>query len=204
MARERSCPLRSKLYGGISTGGGYQAYTEYEIGAQRIAEAAHCILGSLGKNLGRGQTDWEGMLRTEAGHILEELDLITGVCKEYSRSIYTRQFHDISDYKVEYQERAVETATKSVDSILAASPKLRARAEEMLALVARDETIPTEIRLVAVGTYMVLIELANAMEISVADWSWPDRVHNAFRNPELITSIETLRERIATLYPGEF
>ena len=36
-------------YGGIPDGGGYESNTEYEIGAQRIAEAAHCILGSLGK-----------------------------------------------------------------------------------------------------------------------------------------------------------
>ena len=44
-----TCPLNTQVYGGLPAGGNYRSSTEYEIGAQRIAEAIHCILGSLHK-----------------------------------------------------------------------------------------------------------------------------------------------------------
>jgi hypothetical protein len=207
------CPIRSEMYGGMPTGGGYVANTEYEIGAQRIAEAAHCLLGSLG-NVGKGD-DWDVMLRYERAHIEEELGIIVDDVKEYARDVYTRQFYDVSDYKPQYRERVAESARNSVASILKTSPKLRARAEERLAVVARDKTIPTEIRLVAVATYMVLIELANAMEHSVSgqfrllkrpgrkrprSWRWPQPISNAFRDPQLRQAVRTLQERVENLY----
>ena len=48
---EGSCPIRGGHYGGIPGGGGYRPYKEYDVGAQRMAEAAHCILGSIAKIL---------------------------------------------------------------------------------------------------------------------------------------------------------
>ena len=57
------CPIRGAIYGGIPSGGDFLATTEYEVAASNIAEAAHCILGSLGKRIGgciiaHGKSPW--------------------------------------------------------------------------------------------------------------------------------------------------
>jgi len=69
---------------------------------------------------------------------------------------------------------------------------------------AYNETIPIDIRLAAVGTYMVLIELAEAMERSVTGWRWPAHISSAFRDRHLIAAVRTLRERVEVLYPEVF
>ncbi len=40
-ANPAPCPLRADTYGGLPEGGEYEHYTEYEIGAERAAEAAN-------------------------------------------------------------------------------------------------------------------------------------------------------------------
>ena len=89
-----SCPIRSRLYGGILGGGGFGTSTEWEVGAQRAAEAAHCILGSLGKWTYGGDPHWDKMLRIEREHILEEMDIIEYVLKEYAKPLYVDRIND--------------------------------------------------------------------------------------------------------------
>jgi hypothetical protein len=184
------------MYGGMPAGGGYTSATEYEIGAQRIAEAAHCLLGSLG-SVGPGD-DWGMMLKYERGHIHEELGIITDAMREYSRDLYSRRMTDVSMYKAEHRPDAWNYVEQSVESIRKASPKLAARAKEKMKLVGADTTIPTPIRYAAITTYLVLIDLANAMERSVADW--PEQVPNGFQDPQLKTSVQELERHIANLY----
>jgi len=171
-----SCPLRTKAYGGLPSSGGYVAWTEYEIGAQRIAEASHCILGSMGGD------HW-----FEPGHIRDELDLIERTVEEYSKRLY-------SDRLLNYNDDDIEFVEGSVKSIGKASPKLRARAQKLKAEVERQEDIPQKVKTTALLTYDVVIELTNAMEHSVR--SWPKKMENAFQNRKLRQSIRNLRHAV--------
>lgn len=193
---ERSCPLRSEMYGGMPSGGGYSSATEYEIGAQRAAEAAHCLLGSLG-SIGK-DADWDTMLRYERDHIEEELGIITDALREYSRDLYSERMSDVSMYRADYQADAWNYVERSVVNIRKASPKLSARAKEKMRHVGRDETIPIPIRYAALATYLVLIDLARAMEHSVENW--PEPITNAFQDPQLKTSVRELERHVENLY----
>lgn len=184
------------MYGGMPSGGGYTAATEYEIGAQRMAEAAHCLLGSLG-SIGKDD-NWDTMLRYEQEHIHEELSIITDALREYSRDLYSTRMTDVSMYLEAAQPDAWNYSKRSVESIRKASPKLAARAEAKLKLMGKDTTIPTPIRYAAIATYLVLIDLANAMERSVANW--PEPITNAFRDPQLKTSVRELEKHVENLY----
>jgi hypothetical protein len=73
------CPVQTRSNGGLPSGGSFTAFTEYEIGASRIAEAAHCILGSWGEY-------WSGdtlVADFEPNHVIEEFHLITKFASEY-------------------------------------------------------------------------------------------------------------------------
>lgn len=143
------CPLQTKTYGGLPEVGGYGSSTEYEVGAQRIAEAAHCILGSLGKLLTR--STWEHGLHYEAGHIVEEMDIINKSAKEYSRSLYRDRL--LPSYQ----------ASRSVDSIRKASQNLVKVAEKNLSALGRED-LPLPVFHVADNAYRLVISLATAME----------------------------------------
>ena len=65
-------------------------------------------------------------------------------------------------------------------------------------LVGKDTTIPIPVRYAAIATYLVLIDLANAMERSVADW--PEPITNAFQDPQLKTSVRELERHVENLY----
>lgn len=73
-------------YGGFPSGGGFNAYMEYEIGAQRIAEAAHCIIGSCSR------LHTSGSLIGETEHMQEEIDIIKNCLDEYKKPIYISQY----------------------------------------------------------------------------------------------------------------
>ena len=83
----------NKPFGGIRPGGGYDCDTEYEIGAQRIAEALHCILGSLHKIHTGGNTDWKKD-EDQKEHILEELRAIKVIRHEYSNKRYVDDWYN--------------------------------------------------------------------------------------------------------------
>jgi hypothetical protein len=92
-------------YGGIPPGGGYIGIQEYDVGIRNIAEAVHCILGSLQKK--HGQKD----KRVEQSHINEEMGLIEKRVNEYSKQGY------IEDWWIESKYDAIE-------NIKEVSPKL--------------------------------------------------------------------------------
>jgi hypothetical protein len=192
------CPLRSKLYGGIRSGGGYGPTTEFEIGAQVIAEAAHCILGSLGRHLGHGD-DWAGMKRVERGHLHEELGIIKDAITEYSRTLYAERLEHPTRYvRREHHADAIEHADTTVAHIREVSPKLERRARELGLRVADDASIPRDVRHVAVAAYAVLVQLAKAMVAAVQDY--PEYVSNPYRSDRLRRAVWHLGEYLEEMY----
>lgn len=191
--REASaCPVRSRMYGGIPTGGGFGSNTEWEIGAQRAAEAAHCILGSLGRHV-YGKFDWIKTLKTEQAHIEEEMGIINMIMKEYSKSLYTDRLSDPTHYEP-------ESVAATVNSVRAAGPELARRAEEMRLLWAEQE-VPETIHSAANWTYRFLVELGRAMANATTDW--PDRpVGNPYVASQLKTAVAGLNEAIGKMYEG--
>jgi hypothetical protein len=189
------CPLRSKMYGGLPGGGGYVANTEFEIGAQRFAEAAHCILGSLGKHMifrtrkPDWHEAWEGA-RDSAGHLKEEIGIIEYVMDEYSRPVYVRQIMSPTPGSEGYVEASIESIRK-------ASPKLRAKAKQMKAELEGQEDVPQEVLDVALATYDAVIELTEAMEIAVR--KYPDRVLNPFGFGALGAAVKNIRAALNRL-----
>lgn len=165
---ESSCPLMTKAYGGLPSGGGYGSDTEYEVGAQRIADAAHCILGSLGKLVG-SRASLEKAIHYEEAHIVEEMDIINKSAKEYSRSLYSDRL--LPSYQ----------SNRSVDSIRKASKNLVEVSEKNLSALGREE-LPGPVLRVADNAYRLVISLATAMEQSVS--RYPEKVENAFRNSD--------------------
>ena len=171
---ESSCPIRTKTYGGIITGGGYSSHTEYEIGAQQIAEALHCILGSLGRDVGLG------MGRAEAEHIKEEFGIIERAIKEYSRKLYSdRLMPDYSKY-----------GEQSVKSIRKVSPKLKSSALKLQRQLGKD--LDPETRGLALACYDMLVDLANEMLLSVVEY--PDYVLNAFSSVQMELALSRLKK----------
>jgi len=73
-----------KDYGGIPPGGGFGYNTEYEVGLQTILEAAHCILGSIDRSLGKSTS----ITSTEAEHIAQEIYIIKKTLLEYGKPLY--------------------------------------------------------------------------------------------------------------------
>lgn len=155
-----ACPLRSRLYGGIPSGGGYKPHTEYEIGALTIAEATHCILGSLGK-WGHG-VSWEHVLSVEKQHIFEERDIIVEAQREYSRDVYERQLET-------YLSRPGDQwGRESVLAIQRNSPLLKATSEDALDELRQGySSYDGRVYAMAEACYKLLIALATAMQDSV-------------------------------------
>lgn len=184
----------------MPTGGGYGSGTEYEIGAQRIAEAAHCILGSLGrKHTGSGATtdwteeDWESVRRVERGHILEEIDIINRCMKEYSRDLYVERIVERGP-----QDQYV---ARSIKSIKDNSPKLKELAgQEFNQLVKHKDDIPRDIISVAAYCYGVIESLAKAMLLSVYKWPNMETSLNAFNDRELKERVDILNNNIKKIY----
>jgi hypothetical protein len=186
------CPIRSKWFGGIPGGGGYQVNTEYEVGAQRMAEAVHCILGSLGKFF----KTWPSTLATEHEHIQEEMGLIEKFMKEYSRDLYSDRVRTGSGM---FGEKPKEDfSQKTVDSINQNSPKLRANAEKMKKRWMAQDDVPKEVMEVGKWCYIVLIDMTKALEESVK--RYPKEVTNAFQETELKASVRLLRDKIEKMY----
>ena len=192
MQNNRSCPLRSRLYGGIATGGGFSSAKEYEIGAQRMAEACHCILGSLGKNVGGDPHDWDRMAKYEGEHLREEFGIVNFCVKEYAQPVYTQQVNDAPD------DKYVQMMVQSID---AAAPKLYRRAKAMRDELATIEDMPDDVRLAANLTYEVLLYLAHAMYRSIKNWAEEEEiVRNAFHDTYLRETIVKLGKALDAIY----
>ena len=169
------CPLRSEMYGGLPSSGGFDSIKELGVGLANTFEAAHCILGSLGRHL--NGSDWVSMVRTESGHLQEEAGLIEKFVREYSRDIYIKQMTDFSDYKLEYRERAQQGAQKQVEDILQAAPRLQERALKMRDALSREE-LPEPVFLLADATYHLVYDLCKSALESVRNW--PQELENPF------------------------
>lgn len=184
-----ACPVRGQLYGGMPGGGDYRANTEFEIGAVEIAEAAHCILGSLGKRAGgRG---WDDVYRIEQGHIDEENGIIQKTMREYSRQVYTDMLaNPLKGVRPERQKERMEYVEASVKSIRSNSPKLASRAKKMLAAWMQQTDVPEDLHRIGVNAYQVIIDLAEAMVDSVK--GYPERVTNPYRDSKLRATVALL------------
>lgn len=193
-----SCPVRNELYGGMPSMGGYSAATEYEIGAGRMAEAAHCLLGSLGRHLGANRDEWNTMIKYEREHIHEELGIIEKVMGEYSRDLYSDRLVDFKHVKPERVDEIKKYAQMSVESIRENSPKLAARAQSKMSRLQAQKDMPKHVYEMAYWSYQVLIELARAMGESVE--GWPEKMGNAYKDPELVHTVKALRLAVDTAY----
>jgi len=163
------------MYGEMSTGGGLGSNTEYELAGQNMAEAAHCILGSLVK-LTPQTPFW-----VEKEHIKEEMGIIERAMKEYSNDLYVGRV-----FKGDWAE-------KSIISIKKQAPKL-----EKAAMSARrriDKNLPKEIQEVAKYAYDFLILLARKLLDSVTDIE-EGNMTNAYQNLALKSSVKNLRKRV--------
>jgi len=175
------CPLNSR-YGELPEVGGFSSATEYEIGLGRIAEAAHCILGSLAKGVRRDQP---AGYRLEIGHISEEFDIIQQAIEEYGRDLYYGRLFDGS-YKL-----GRDYAKLTVESIRHAASELKVRAESAKSRLGDYAPI---IRELAVACYDLVIALADAALLSVKDY--PDWSQSAFKDPTLRRKFLVLKNKV--------
>lgn len=169
IASKSSCPIHNKMYGGLPEGGNYTNATEYEIGAQRFAEAAHCILGSIFK----ASRDFDNLLNIEIGHLKEEIGIMKYVLEEYSRDIYTDRVWN--HYPEKYKE-------KTIKSIRDNSPKLKTKAQQLASEV-EHQNLPSKVSEIVTLTYDAVIQLADSLLKSIKDY--PQKMENAYKDPKL-------------------
>lgn len=168
------CPLQT-MYGEMPGGGGYSANTEYEIGAQRMAEAAHCILGSLAK-LSDNTPFW-----VEFGHIEEEMELIVGFVKEYSKDLYVTRVWRPGIY-----------SEASIESIIKKAPILKKKAESAKKRI--DKNLPVEIKRLAEASYRFLIVLSEELLKSILKLKKTGKLENAYKSSLLNRVINDLQK----------
>jgi hypothetical protein len=173
---EFSCPVQTLPNGGLPSGGGYVRYTEYEVGASTIGEAAHCMLGSWWKE----QNDFEPR------HLLEELQIIENAIEEYGGEHVWGNYHQTN-----WDTYDLQTQIDSVNDIRKNSPKLLRRAQRL-----RDRVnLPYPLQQkVAVETYSLVENLAKAMMQSVGEFPGP--IRNAFQNFSLAAAVIRLRKAV--------
>jgi hypothetical protein len=196
-----SCPIRTDLYGGLPSTGGFSRTREYGIGLAEAFEAAHCLLGSLGKNLGENRDDWLYMLDVEEGHLREELGIIQKVMKEYARPVYRKQMTDFSQYKPEWQEKVREASNRQVEEIREAAPRLISLAKSKARSVldnAKEHEVPVEWLNAAGAIYLFVIDLAEASLKAVADW--PSHLGNPYKDPDALRSLALVEKHLDRLH----
>lgn len=197
------CPVRSDVYGGLPAGGGLKNIMEFGVGLSAVFEAAHCILGSLGRHLGPGSDDWQGMVRTEAGHLREEATIIADVLQEYSRPVYRRDMLEFGQYKPEYRERAKDNARRQVEDILEQCPKLetlaRAKGHEFVDVLRSEEPLPPEPWFNSVvGAYAVVTKLCKAAVKAVE--GWPEEMGDPYSDADVKKALSFLQRNLDALY----
>lgn len=167
-----ACPIKTELYGGLPGNGGFDTFKEIGVGLANTFEAAHCVLGSLGR-----QQSWQAMRKTESGHISEEIGIIFRCIEEYSQQLYIDQLFEFSDYKPEWQEKARQSSQKQVEDILVSAPRLKG-----LATQKRDAlgNLPPPVYDLAYSTYQFVISLCEASLEGVK--GWPVSMKNPFKD----------------------
>ena len=205
---ENMCPIRGAYYGGIPAGGGFQAHKEYTVAAQQYFEAAHCILGSLGKRIGAdGETEWHSMVSGEREHLTEEIGIMLKVVNEYHRPLYINQLNDISQYKEEYQDEIREYNEGAIADIRKKSPKLIGLAQDRLAMLEKviknEPGFPESVYQVGRLTYSSIIVAAEALLTSVEDWDQTKRIEphkNAWAQPNVKRMTNRLNSAIQDMF----
>tara|TARA_Y100000034_G_scaffold43731_2_gene53489 strand:+ start:1431 stop:2543 length:1113 start_codon:yes stop_codon:yes gene_type:complete len=181
-----ACPIRTEVYGGLPSSGGFGAIREFGVGLQLIFEAAHCLLGSLGKLLGPGGGDWKQALFYEDEHLREEAGIILSSLHEYSRPIYRKQMTSLEGYRPEYAEKIAALNEEQVADILIAAPALIERATRKRAAFEaglHTHGAPKPWIDTARATYDLVINLARAAMQSVE--GWPDYLGDPYSDPRV-------------------
>jgi hypothetical protein len=197
-----SCPVRNLHYGGLPSSGGFSPYREFGVGLANAFEAAHCVLGSLGRHLGKDKDDWSAMIRTEAGHLKEEVGIIRGILREYSRPLYRERMmlSDLEDYFPDARERVKESTALQVEDIRESSAKLISTVRVLgrqFAENLRDSGAPAPWANLAGATYLFVKALAEAAEASVADW--PDAVGDPYSDPMVRKRFRQMEKHLQAL-----
>ena len=190
----------------MPAGGGFGPHKEYTIAAQRYGEAAHCILGSLGRRVGApGKTEWHSMMVGERAHLLEEIGIMQKVMAEYSHDLYIDQINNIEQYREDRREEVAEWNQGAIDDIKKMAPKLEAKAtanlQRLIAIKEAEPEFPDSVYKVALYTYQCLGLLARAMLASIEGWDEEagtglDPAKNAFKSNKLIVRTNLLEQAI--------
>jgi hypothetical protein len=184
-----SCPVSSKAYGGLPANGGISPVTEYLVGAAQIAEAAHCIIGSIHRVV-----DDEGSLKRdsfadsvgiELGHLKEEIGKIKKAQNEKQRDLYISP------------EGVMHSPDGTADEIFDQLPKLRDTAEKLRQQVDLDNQLLEETAKQAYRVIEILSQsLIDSAEVYKENGEWTE---NGFRNRELTNAIRNLEQKIAEI-----
>jgi hypothetical protein len=186
-------------YGGMPESGGYGSYKEFEIGAARIAEAAHCILGSLGKWGG----DWHRMTRIETEHLIEELHIIIFCVEEYARPVYRKRqmFPQKEGYwellTPQQREDSLLYVNEAIADIRTVSPPLSKRALTLAVALNAQHDIPEPVKETALDAYAVIYQMAEAMLFAVK--SWPKDLYNPYIRRPLRKAVNRLTRSVYQL-----
>ena len=198
------CPIRGAWYGGMPAGGGFSSHKEYTVGAQRYGEAAHCILGSLGRRVGaHGESEWHSMVAGEKEHLLEEIGIMQRSISTYSDDLYIKQFNDLSQYREEYREETEEYNEGAIVNIKKMAPKLEAKAtsalKQLISVKESEPEFPESVYKVGLYTYQCLGLFAKAMLKSVEGWDENKQLDprlNAFKDTKVATRTGLLEQAI--------
>lgn len=105
-------------YGGLPSGGNFRPTSEYVVGMSKIAEACHCILGSLQRSQERIDKGSEprSAMESEFVHIDEEIGIIEKVINTYSNDRYIDLLNKGTDGDVqEFVDTARDLKSKAED-----------------------------------------------------------------------------------------
>jgi hypothetical protein len=185
-------------YGGLPGSGGFNPWTEYEIGGARMAQEVSCIVGSIAKAVRALKWDpgddaaYLMRVRQEQAHLEEEMSLIENDIKEYGKThIYTDPLNDdIKRGDTSYVEGMVE-------DIRTQAPKLRRIAKKRRE--AASEHTPEDLRRVALAAYDFVDTLAEKMLESVSTYE-QGYVTNAYQDVEIDRKAKRLRAAIDELW----
>ena len=175
LVTENMCPIRGAAYGGIPSSGNFKDHQEYTVAAQRYFEAAHCILGSLGRRIGaEGETEWHSMARGEKGHLLEEIGIMLSVVNEYSKELYVQQINDLDSYKEKWKPIMAQAHEDMVNDIREKGPALISLAQEnagkLDSVKGKEPEFPDSVYDVGMLTYRAIETVASNLIDSVRDW----------------------------------
>jgi len=180
------CPVQTLGYGGLRTGGGFQANTFYEVGAMQIGEAAHCMLGSW----------WKQMQDFEPNHLLEEFLIIEDVVLNYGLDIVTGLAfpHPWREWLWGiggHNPRSDETRDDSVASMRRAAIRLEEKAFNLSRKVALPHPLQQNM---AKDTYDFLYTFSVSLQSCLK--SYPGNIANVYMQKPVQWALSRLRKSV--------